>query len=212
VGRDGAWRGVCLGCVRKPIACAVPSACKTAPAERIPVILKRMRAVLLDPPMDLLESRRRSGVDRFDEVWDGVLHMVPAPNHAHASIEAQLIMIVGPSARTAGLEMIGQSNLGESEHDYRVPDSALHRPGAFGIWHPTAALVVEIVSPGDESWEKLPFYADHDVDEVLIVDPAKRSVDWLGLQEGEYRPIERSGLIELGASELGEQIDWPSVE
>ncbi len=171
-----------------------------------------MRAVLLDPHTDLLERRRRSGVDRFDEMWEGVLHMVPAPSHAHASIEAQLIMTLGPLARTAGLEMIGQSNLGEGEYDYRVPDSALHRPGASGVWHPTAALVVEIVSPGDESWEKLLFYAAHDVDEVLIVDPAKRSVDWLGLQGGEYRPLERSGLIELGASELGERIDWPSVE
>ena len=171
-----------------------------------------MRAVRLDPPTDLLESRRRSGVARFDEMWDGVLHMVPAPNHAHASIEAQLIMIVGPSARTAGLEMIGQSNLGESEHDYRVPDSALHLPGTSGVRHATAALVVEIVSPGDESWEKLPFYAAHDVDEVLIVDPEKRSVDWLGLHGGEYRPLERSGLIELGADELGGRLDWPKTE
>ncbi len=106
--------------------------------------------------------------------------------------------------------MIGQSNLGEGEHDFRVPDSALHRPGASGTWHPTAALVIEIVSPRDESWEKLPFYAVHRVDEVLIIDPAKRSIDWLGLDGGEYHPIERSGLIELDASELGERIDWPA--
>jgi Uma2 family endonuclease len=136
--------------------------------------------------------------------------MVPAPSYGHGDIESQLHRIIGPHADAASLELIGQSNLGEGERDFRVPDSALHRPGASGTWHPTAALVVEIVSPGDESWEKLGFYAAHDVDEVLIVDPAKRSVDWLGLHEGEYRPIERSGLIELGASELGERIDWPS--
>jgi len=175
-----------------------------------------MRALLLDAPTtgleELLERRRISGVDRFDEVWDGVLHMVPAPSHAHASIEAQLHVILGPLARQTGLTMIGQSNLGKGEHDYRVPDSALHRPGASGVWHPTAALVVEIVSPGDESWEKLPFYAAHDVDEVLIVDPATHAVNWLGLKDGEYKPIARSGLIELGPSELGEQIDWPSAE
>jgi Uma2 family endonuclease len=52
----------------------------------------------------------------------------------------------------------------------------LHRPGAAGTWLPTAALVVEIVSPEDETWEKLPFYAAHDVDEVQIVDPAERKV------------------------------------
>jgi Uma2 family endonuclease len=148
----------------------------------------------------------------MDEVWEGVLHMVPAPSYAHADLESQLHRIIGPLAQRAGLRMIGQSNLGEGEHDYRVPDSALHRPGASGAWHPTAPLVVEIVSPGDESWEKLPFYAAHAVEEVLILDPAKRTCDWLGLRGREYRPIDRSGLIELGASELAEQIDWPPVE
>jgi len=40
---------------------------------------------------------------------------------------------------------------------------------------------------------------------------ATRSVDWLGLNEGEYRPIARSDLIELGAGELAERIDWPAA-
>jgi hypothetical protein len=86
---------------------------------------------------EILERRRRSGLDRHDEVWNGVLHMVPAPNYGHASIEAQLIMILGPAARAAGLEVIGQSNLGEGEHNFRVPDSALHRaPAARGTRPP----------------------------------------------------------------------------
>jgi Uma2 family endonuclease len=77
------------------------------------------------------------------------------------------------------------------------------------VWQSTAAVVVEIVSPGDESWKKLPFYAAHHVDEVLILDPEKHAVHWLGLSGGEYSPIERSALIDLGASELAERIDWP---
>jgi Uma2 family endonuclease len=175
-----------------------------------------MRTLILDPPTsgldELLERRRRSGLNRLDEVWEGVLHMVPAPNHGHASVETQLMRLLGPYADAAGLELIGQSNLGEGEHDFRVPDSSLHRPGVHGTWHPTAALVVEIVSPGDESWEKLPFYAAHDVDEVLIVDPQEHTVSWLALQDGEYRPIERSGLIDLGAQGLAEQLDWPPTD
>jgi Uma2 family endonuclease len=175
-----------------------------------------MRTLVLDPPTagleQLLERRRRSGLDRLDEVWEGVLHMVPAPNFAHGDLESQLHTILRPFAQQANLTMIGQSNLGESEHDFRVPDSALHRPGASGAWHPTAALVVEIVSPNDETWEKLPFYAAHNVDEVLIVDPAKCSIDWLTLRDGEYRPAQRSELIELGVGELVERIDWPATE
>jgi Uma2 family endonuclease len=172
-----------------------------------------MATLVLDPHapgLDALQERRRiSGLDRLDEVWEGVLHMVPAPTYGHGDIESQLHTILRPLARQAGLHMIGQSNLGESTHDFRVPDAALHRPGASGTWHPTAALVIEIVSPDDESWEKLPFYAAHDVDEVLIVDPEEHAVHWLGLDSSEYRPIERSGLIDLGRDQLAERIDWP---
>lgn len=148
----------------------------------------------------------------MDEIWEGVLHMVPAPSHAHGAVEAQLMEQLGPRARQGGLELIGQSNLGEGEHDFRVPDCSLHRPGAHGVWHATAALVVEVVSPDDESWEKLPFYAEHHVDEVLVVDPRQRSVEWLGLIDGVYRPIAHSGLIELSADELADAIEWPAVE
>jgi hypothetical protein len=49
-----------------------------------------MRTLVLDPPTaglgELLERRRRSGLDRLDEVWEGVLHMVPAPSGEHAYI------------------------------------------------------------------------------------------------------------------------------
>jgi Uma2 family endonuclease len=172
--------------------------------------------LVLDPPTagvsDVLEGRRRSGLDRLDEIWDGVYHMVPAPSGPHASIESQLHRLLGPLATAVGLTMIGQSNLGESERDFRVPDGALHRSPPGGVWNPTAALVIEIVSPGDESWEKLPFYAAHDVDEVLIVDPQERSVRWLALEAGEYRPIERSGLLDLEARGLAEQLDWPAIQ
>jgi Uma2 family endonuclease len=168
--------------------------------------------VLGDPPPELqalIERRRRAGLDRFDEVWAGVLHMVPAPTESHARIESQLHRLVGPVADAAHLVMSGQFNLGESVEDFRVPDAALHRSGGWGTWAHTAALVIEIVSPGDETWEKLPFYAKRDVSEVLIVDPTDRTVAWLVLREGEYQPVEQSALIDLGPAALSEQIDWP---
>jgi Uma2 family endonuclease len=175
-----------------------------------------MRTLVLDPSTagldELLGRRRRSGLDRLDEVWAGVLHMIPAPSLAHARIAQQLAELLGPVARAAGLEsVLHEFNLGDSEQDFRVPDGALHRPGATGTWLPTGALVVEILSPGDETWEKLPFYAAHDVDEVLIVDPGERKVHWLGLAHGEYRDMRHSGLVNLGPDELSEQIDWPPI-
>jgi Uma2 family endonuclease len=173
-----------------------------------------MTTLVLGPPPPelaaLLERRRQAGVDRLDEVWQGVRHMVPGPSFAHARISQQLAELLGPLARASGLvAAISEFNLGESEHDFRVPDGGLHRPGAAGVWLSTAALVVEILSPEDETWQKLPFYAAHAVDEVLIVDPADRTISWLRLVGGEYQRVQRSGLIEIGPTELSEQLDWP---
>src|SRR4051812_17515 len=112
----------------------------------------------------LLERRHRAGADRRDEVWEGTLHMVPGPSFEHARVSQQLAELLGPLASAAGLlATMSDFNLGESEQDFRVPDGGLHRPGATGVWLATAALVVEILSPDDESRQKLPFYAAHDV-------------------------------------------------
>jgi Uma2 family endonuclease len=169
--------------------------------------------VLGTPPPELqalLDRRRRAGVDRLDEVWQGVRHMVPAPTFEHAHVSQQLAELLGPLARAAGLvPTMSEFNLGESEHDFRVPDGGLHRPGAAGVWHATAAAVVEILSPDDESRQKLPFYAEHHVDEVVLVDPATRTVTWLALCDGEYAPVERSALVALGPTELADRLDWP---
>ncbi len=169
--------------------------------------------VLGRPPPELealLERRRRAGVDRLDEVWQGVRHMVPGPSFEHARVSQQLAELLGPPARAGGLvAAMSEFNLGESEYDFRVPDGGLHRTGAGGVWLATAAVVVEILSPDDESWQKLPFYAEHEVDEVLLVDLAERTVTWLALHHGDYKPVQRSGLIELGPTELAERLDWP---
>jgi putative restriction endonuclease len=61
----------------------------------------------------------------------------------------------------------------------------------------------------DETWQKLPFYAAHEVEEVLIVDTAERTVTWLGRGDGEYRPVPQSRLVALGPDELVAQLDWP---
>lgn len=120
-----------------------------------------MPTLVLDPvPHEmhtLLDRRRRSGLHRLDEVWEGVLHMIPAPNLEHAQIAQQLAVLLDAPARAAGLvPAMHEFNLGHSEDDFRVPDGGLHRPGARGPWQPTAAMVVEIASPGDERLAEAP--------------------------------------------------------
>ena len=64
------------------------------------------------------------------------------------------------------------------------------------LWHPilnthllegsvSAALVVEIRSPGDDSYRKLPFYAARGVREVLIVHRDRRAELYRRSAEGE---------------------------
>jgi Uma2 family endonuclease len=172
-----------------------------------------MRTLVLDPlPSqleELLEQRRRTGVDKHDEVWEGVYHVIPGPDIAHALVAQQLAVLLDAPARANGLVVSTEFNLGVSKDNYRVPDLGVHRDPQLTVWVPTAAIAVEVLSPDDDTWKKLPFYARHRVDELLIVDPADRSVTWLGLHGGEYRPIEHSGVLAMGASALTEQIDWP---
>jgi Uma2 family endonuclease len=172
-----------------------------------------MPTLVFDPApaeiKELLERRRRLGLDHRDEVWEGTYRMIPPASFTHQRIAEQLAALLGPPARAAGLEpLVREFGLGDPD-DYRVPDGGLHRPGAEGVWHPTAALVIEIVSPSDGTWQKLPFYAAHGVDELLIIDPRERAVAWLELRDGAYEPIAHSGLIDLGAEGLAERIDWP---
>jgi len=100
----------------------------------------------------------------------------PPPRDAHADISQQLAELLGATARAAGLiPTIAQSTSA-------APTTTASRTAVctrtWGTYAPSAALILEIVSPGDETRDKLPFYAAHQVDELLIVDPQKRTVDW----------------------------------
>jgi Uma2 family endonuclease len=172
-----------------------------------------MQSVVAHPaPPDLeawLERRRTLGQDRRDEMWDGVLHLNPGPSGPHAVLAAQLTVLLDAPARAAGLLVSADFNLGEHENQFRVPDLGIHRTSPAGVWIGTAAIVVEILSPGDETLDKLPYYAEREVDEVLIVDPAERRVQWLALAGSDYEQVQRSRVLELAADELAGRIDWP---
>jgi Uma2 family endonuclease len=156
----------------------------------------------------LIESRRATGADRYDEVWEGEYHMAPAPRKIHALVDVELAASLRPYARRAGLVGSSAFNLGVADN-YRVPDGGLHRDTADAVYVPTAALVYEILSPDGETWAKLPFYAAHDVDEVVIVDPATQTVTWLRLVDGDYEPTDRSHALDVAVADVVGEIIWP---
>ena len=172
-----------------------------------------MRTVVVgDRPVELetwLERRRALGQDLFDEVWEGEYHVVPAPHGRHGRIDHQLARILGPRADAAGLSASGPLNLGRPD-DHRVPDQAYLRSAESALYNPTAALVVEIVFPGDETRAKMGFYFRAGVEELLIVDPEAQTVEWLKRGRDVFVPVPTSSLLVLSAAELATQLDWPS--
>ncbi len=135
-----------------------------------------MRAVMLDVPAHLLAERTRLGLDRHDEMWEGELHMVPPAGNEHGRIQTGLVVILGPLAWAANLEIRSEVGLYDpavpGQSSYRIPDLLVFDPavGTERGVEGSAALAVEIASPGDESLAKLPFYERVGVQEYVIVD------------------------------------------
>ncbi|MFN2606779.1 MAG: Uma2 family endonuclease, partial [Acidimicrobiales bacterium] len=115
----------------------------------------------------LIRRRRDLGLDRYDEVWEGAYHVAPPAHPAHGYVDDALAVLLDPFARAAGLVATGPFNLGHPE-DYRVPDQGYHRTLADSVWVTSAPLVVEVVSPDDETYARFDFYAAHRVEEVMV--------------------------------------------
>lgn len=126
---------------------------------------------MLEVDPKLLAERARLGHDRWDEMWDGELHMVPPPSFGHQLLGTRLLLAIAPRADARGLTMTYETGYFRAADDYRQPDLAVFRldsTSARGI--EVAELVIEIRSPGDESIAKIPWYLAQGCREVLIVD------------------------------------------
>jgi Uma2 family endonuclease len=162
-----------------------------------------MQHVVIDPPAAVLAERARLGLDVFDEVWNGEYHMVPFPTNEHQRMELLLARAIHPVARAAGLEVRCELNLLPADavgiEDVRVPDLVVFHPAVGeeeGVRGP-ASLVVEIRSPGDESFEKLPFFDRIGVGEVLIIDRDTKVVRRWARETGVGAGGERGPLVEV---------------
>lgn len=127
-------------------------------------------------PEQLIEDRARKGLDLRDEMWEGVLHMVPPPRERHQRVGGDAFLVFGPLARGRGLLPYYETGIFRTERDYRVPDLVFARPEQIserGI-EGGPPLVIEFLSRHDETYAKLDWYAAVGVDEVLVIDPESR--------------------------------------
>ena len=167
-----------------------------------------MRVLFVDAPPELLAERRRLGLDRRDELWEGVVHVVPQPETGHQVFGANVIGAASARLRRRGLQITYETAVyqpGHREWSYRVPDLIVTRPALLatsGIEGPPE-LVLEILSPNDESREKFPFYAALGCREVLLVDRRRHSFELFRLTDGELVPVppDEAGTVRLEAFE-----------
>jgi Uma2 family endonuclease len=145
-------------------------------------------AIWIEPDPDYLEMRRERGLDKKDEVWDGVLHMVPTPSGLHETIAHDLMFALKPTADRLGLVVrTATTGVCVSEHNYRIPDISFARPDQMSkLGLSSALLVVEVLSKNDESRQKFGYYAARGILEIWLVDPATRAVEMYQLVNGAY--------------------------
>jgi Uma2 family endonuclease len=167
------------------------------------------RAVWIQPDPRYLEERHRLGLDRKDEVWDGVLHMVPPPSGPHDTMTFELLFALKSVVDRLGyIVRAGTSGLFGSERNYRIPDIIVARATQLSErGFEGADVVVEVLSPDDESRDKFPFYAAKQVREVWLVDPKTRAVEMYTLVDGAYIAIPSLRSAVLGvALEPGDKL------
>lgn len=157
-----------------------------------------MRAVVCEMPQHWLEERGRSEVAQWDEMWKGVLHMAPMPNRMHQDTALDLAFWLKQHwTKPTGWRVNQEVNLTTPEdeadwtNNYRIPDLVLLAPDRFHIdrgeyMAGAPNVVVEVRSPRDETYDKLPFYAALGVPEVWVIDRQTRVPELHVLADGRY--------------------------
>jgi hypothetical protein len=164
-----------------------------------------MLVLLARDQLDEVMARRRAwGADELDEVWEGVPHLGQQVGR-HASLQQQLALLLGGAAEERGLIAV----LGAYEP--RPPASPLGERGerVRGDSAGTAALAVEIIDAHHDEGRLGALAADR-IHEVVLIDLSARTVRWLALADGDYRPLHASREIDLRPAALAESIKWPS--
>lgn len=128
---------------------------------------------------ELKAQRAASGADKWDEVWEGTYVMATLPNDEHQEIVGLLITVFGQVIQLPGLGRVrpgvNVSDRVDWKYNFRCPDVVVYlnetnAQNYDAFWLGGPDFGVEVVSPGDPTREKLPFYAKVGTRELLIVD------------------------------------------
>src|SRR5207247_8232282 len=114
---------------------------------------------------DLIAERKALGLDRYDEVWNGVYVMAPMANDEHKqlvslfnSIMEDVICWPGLGAVRPGVNVSDRED--DWRQDYRIPDVAVFLRGCKAVnrdthWFGGPDWLTEILSEDEPIQEKL---------------------------------------------------------
>jgi len=128
----------------------------------------------------LIAERQSTGADRYDEVWDGTYMMTPLANIEHQfliqRISQSLQAVLGWDAPPYVFPGVNLSDRRKGwENNFRCPDLAVFLAGNSAVhcgthWCGGPDWLMEIASTGDHTRQKVPFYSQIGVGEMLILD------------------------------------------
>jgi Uma2 family endonuclease len=135
------------------------------------------------------------------EIIGGELIVSPSPNRAHQKASYRLTQLIGDfvDAQQLGDVYVAPVDVRLSPHNVVEPDLLFIRQDRLGIYGPTGPvegppdLVVEIISPSSRVMDrtrKAALYADSGVPEYWVVDPERRDIQVLVLNQGQYEPAD----------------------
>ncbi|MEX0704739.1 MAG: Uma2 family endonuclease [Planctomycetales bacterium] len=163
-----------------------------------------MAALIIDRDLEaeLIAERRRTGADRYDEVWDGVYVMAALADDEHQELVNGLAAVLTVAVDWVRLGKVRPGvNVSDRDSDwkknYRCPDVVVFLNETKAInrgshWYGGPEFAVEVVSPSDRSRKKLRFYAKVGTRELLIVDRHPWALELYRLHDGELKSVGRS--------------------
>ena len=146
-----------------------------------------------------LEEYLHTSYEPDAEYVNGVLVRRNVGTKLHSRLQALVVAYFCDLEKSFGIQVFPECRMSILGR-YRIPDVMVlrfpHKKESVVTEIPL--IVVEILSPNDESRDKLPFYAKHQVAEVWIADPHTRDIEVYVLRDGKYFIAlpNRAGIIE----------------
>ena len=148
-------------------------------------------------PKKVEPDKAERALEKYDEVWDGVVVVMPLPNDEHQELLEGFSYSVAaaygwpnPHRIRPGVNV--SDRVAGWEKNFREPDFVVYLEGNPAVNHGThwvggPDFLIEIVSPSGRSREKLPFYAKLGTKEVLVIDRDPWALELYHLRRGKLR-------------------------